>query len=203
MKATRSPPRSEPAKSHDFRPGGTPRGARSSGLFFRQTRPCSRKTMKAFHRSLLNMWAIALAMGLCFDMVACLACIQSCSCSTRGRTSRCRASSRLALSRALIRRSMSKMASIFFTASSATGDMSCPGFFRRAFSLISASSKNLPGWGFQTGRSARAQDHGHRDRARWNRHGDRSEARPSTPQDVGSDGPFPCREKLNCAAGGA
>ena len=45
--------------------------------------------------------------------------------------------------RPLISRSMSKMASIRFTASSATGEMSWSGFLLRAFCLMSASSKNF------------------------------------------------------------
>lgn len=38
MKAARLPPRSEPAKSQDFRPKAIPRSARSAALFVRQTR---------------------------------------------------------------------------------------------------------------------------------------------------------------------
>lgn len=52
----RSPPRSEPAKSHDFLPKATPRRARSTALFVRQMRPSSRNAVKACHRpSFSNM----------------------------------------------------------------------------------------------------------------------------------------------------
>ena len=44
--AARSPPRSEPANSHDFLPGAIPRRQRSAALFVRQMRPSSRKRMK-------------------------------------------------------------------------------------------------------------------------------------------------------------
>ena len=44
------PPRSEPAKSHDFLPRAMPRRPRSAALFDRQTRPSSRKRVKAGQR---------------------------------------------------------------------------------------------------------------------------------------------------------
>src|SRR5262245_62869556 len=37
--AARSPPRSEPANSHDLRPRAMPRSSRSAALLVRQTRP--------------------------------------------------------------------------------------------------------------------------------------------------------------------
>jgi hypothetical protein len=45
--AARSPPRSEPANSQDFRPIAIPRNARSAALLVRQTRPSSRKRLNA------------------------------------------------------------------------------------------------------------------------------------------------------------
>lgn len=138
MKAARSSPRLDPAKSQDVRPRVTPRSARSAALFVTQPRPSSRKSLKASQRSLLNMYLIALAKGLCFDIVPGSARFQSCRFSTRSRTSRCRASRRGVASRPLIWRSMSKLASIFFTAASATGNMSCVGFFLRTCPLMSA-----------------------------------------------------------------
>ena len=50
MAAARMPPRSEPAKSHDFLPNAIPRSARSAALFVRQMRPSSRKRVNAGHR---------------------------------------------------------------------------------------------------------------------------------------------------------
>src|SRR3546814_1877278 len=41
MNAARSPPRSEPANSHDFLPRAMPLSARSAALFVRQMRPRS------------------------------------------------------------------------------------------------------------------------------------------------------------------
>ena len=56
MSAAGSPPRSDPAKSHDFRPSATPRRARSAALFVRQIRPSLRNAVKAWQRpSLSNM----------------------------------------------------------------------------------------------------------------------------------------------------
>ena len=48
--AARSPPRSEPANSHDRRPSAMPRNARSAALLLRQIRPSSRKRVKAGQR---------------------------------------------------------------------------------------------------------------------------------------------------------
>jgi hypothetical protein len=48
--AARSPPRSEPANSHDRRPRAMPRKARSAALLLRQMRPSSRKRVKAGQR---------------------------------------------------------------------------------------------------------------------------------------------------------
>src|SRR4029077_13650524 len=50
MAAARSPPRSEPAKSHDFLPRAMPRSARSAALFDKQIRPSSRKRVNAGQR---------------------------------------------------------------------------------------------------------------------------------------------------------
>src|SRR5690606_16295207 len=50
MKAARSPPRGDPAKSHAFLPRAIPRRARSAALFVRQMRPSSRKRVKASQR---------------------------------------------------------------------------------------------------------------------------------------------------------
>src|SRR3546814_4482280 len=47
MNAARSPPRSEPANSHDFLPRAMPLSARSAALFVRQIRPSSRNRVKA------------------------------------------------------------------------------------------------------------------------------------------------------------
>jgi hypothetical protein len=77
MKAARPPPRSEPAESHEVRPGATPRGARSAAVFARRIRPSPRGkadrgpggaakaagTVKASRRSALTMQAVALAAG--------------------------------------------------------------------------------------------------------------------------------------------
>lgn len=49
MTAARSPPRSEPAKSHDFRPNAIPLGARSAAGLVRQMRPSSGNAVKAAH----------------------------------------------------------------------------------------------------------------------------------------------------------
>ena len=46
MAAARCPPRSDPAKSHDFLPRATPLSERSAALFVRQTRPLSRNRLK-------------------------------------------------------------------------------------------------------------------------------------------------------------
>lgn len=48
--AARMPQRSEPAKSRDFLPSVMPRSPRSAVLFDRQTRPRSRKRVKASQR---------------------------------------------------------------------------------------------------------------------------------------------------------
>jgi hypothetical protein len=48
MKAARSPPRSEPAKSQDFRPRAMPRSARSAALFVRQIRQDRQAEIDAF-----------------------------------------------------------------------------------------------------------------------------------------------------------
>src|SRR5436305_13798686 len=48
--AARSPPRSEPANSHDRRPSAMPRNARSAALLLRQIRPPARKRVKAGQR---------------------------------------------------------------------------------------------------------------------------------------------------------
>ena len=50
MTAARWAPRSEPANSHAFRPRAKPRSARSAVLLLRQTRPSSRKRVKAGQR---------------------------------------------------------------------------------------------------------------------------------------------------------
>jgi len=50
IKAARSPPRGEPAKSHALRPRTIRRRARSAALLVRQMRPSSRKRVKAFQR---------------------------------------------------------------------------------------------------------------------------------------------------------
>ena len=50
MAAARSPPRSEPANSHDFLPRAIPRNARSAALFDRHTRPSSRKRVNDAQR---------------------------------------------------------------------------------------------------------------------------------------------------------
>ena len=46
MAAARCPPRSDPAKSHDFLPRATPRRDRSAALLLRQTRPSPRNRVK-------------------------------------------------------------------------------------------------------------------------------------------------------------
>ena len=46
MAAGRWPPRSDPAKSHDFLPRATPLSERSAALLVRQKRPSSRKRVK-------------------------------------------------------------------------------------------------------------------------------------------------------------
>ena len=48
--ATRYPPRSNPANSHDLRPMAMPRRTHSAALFDRQTRPFSRNRLNAVHR---------------------------------------------------------------------------------------------------------------------------------------------------------
>src|SRR5215212_4347087 len=48
--AALSPPRSDPAKSHAFRPSATPRRLRSAALFERQMRPSSRKRVNVSQR---------------------------------------------------------------------------------------------------------------------------------------------------------
>src|SRR4051812_46765896 len=48
--AARSPPRSKPQNSHDFRPRAIPRRARSAALFDKQVRPSSRKRVNAVQR---------------------------------------------------------------------------------------------------------------------------------------------------------
>jgi hypothetical protein len=50
LTAARSPPRSEPANSHDLRPSAMPRSARSAALLVRQMRPSSRKRVKVSQR---------------------------------------------------------------------------------------------------------------------------------------------------------
>jgi hypothetical protein len=50
MNAARSPPRSEPANSHDLRPSAMPRRARSAALFERQMRPSVKKRLKDAQR---------------------------------------------------------------------------------------------------------------------------------------------------------
>jgi hypothetical protein len=54
-KAARSPQRSEPANSHDFRPTATPRRVRFAALFDRRIRPSSRTRLKASRRFALNL----------------------------------------------------------------------------------------------------------------------------------------------------
>jgi hypothetical protein len=48
--AARSPPRSDPAKSQDFRPTAIPRSARSAALLVRQIRPFSKKRLNIGQR---------------------------------------------------------------------------------------------------------------------------------------------------------
>ena len=50
MKAARSAPRSDPAKSHDFLPSAKPRNARSAALFVRQILPSSRNDVNPSQR---------------------------------------------------------------------------------------------------------------------------------------------------------
>src|SRR5450631_2286877 len=50
MTAARSPPRSEPAKSHAFLPSAMPRRALSAALLLRQMRPSSRNRVNASQR---------------------------------------------------------------------------------------------------------------------------------------------------------
>src|SRR5882757_7054998 len=52
--AARSPPRSEPANSHDFLPSAIPRSARSAALLVRQIRPSSRKRANASQRLVVH-----------------------------------------------------------------------------------------------------------------------------------------------------
>lgn len=59
MAAARCPPRSDPRNSQDFRPRAIPLSPRSAALFDRQTRPSSRKRVKAAQR--FNTYLIALA----------------------------------------------------------------------------------------------------------------------------------------------
>src|SRR4029077_17299515 len=63
MIAARSPPRSEPANSHDLRPSAMPRSSRSAALLVKQIRPSSRKHVKAAQR-LREFWARAPADAL-------------------------------------------------------------------------------------------------------------------------------------------
>jgi len=48
--AARSPPRSDPQNSHDFLPRAIPLRPRSAALLERQTRPSSKKSVKAGQR---------------------------------------------------------------------------------------------------------------------------------------------------------
>ena len=49
------PRRSEPQNSHALRPSGTQRSGRSAALFERQTRPSSRKRVKASQRRSMEL----------------------------------------------------------------------------------------------------------------------------------------------------
>src|SRR6056297_516270 len=124
MAAARSPPRPEPANSHGFRPGATPRRARSAALFVRQMRPSSGRAVKACQRpSLWKKSLIALATSLSPDSFARSAGSQPWRLSTRGRDRSWRAARRATESSPLISRSISKMASIRFTAPCAICDI--------------------------------------------------------------------------------
>ena len=68
--AARWPPRSEPAKSQDFRPRATPRSDLSAALFVRQIRPSSRKRVKAGQWLGDSRWSMAFATLACFDSSA-------------------------------------------------------------------------------------------------------------------------------------
>jgi len=50
MAAARRPPRSDPQKSHDFRPRAIPLSPLSAALLERHTRPSSRNRVKLAHR---------------------------------------------------------------------------------------------------------------------------------------------------------
>lgn len=119
MTAARSPPLSEPANSHDFLPRATLRSARPAALLVRQMLPSSRKRAKAAQR--LSIESIALATSEWRESFALSARIHPSSAATSGAARSRRAASRSSADRPLISRSMSKIASIRFTASKAKG----------------------------------------------------------------------------------
>lgn len=70
MKAARSPPRCDPAKSQALWPRATPRRALSAALLVMQKQPSSRNREKASQRpSSWSMEVMALATGLCFGIL--------------------------------------------------------------------------------------------------------------------------------------
>src|ERR1700755_3013096 len=140
--AARCPPRSEPAKSHDFLPRAIPRSARSAALFDRQMRPSPRKRVKAGQR--LSMYSMALAISLSRESLARCSRIQFSRSATSGALSCWRTARRCSAVWPLIDRSISNNASMRQTASKASGEIGAgvlPCAVRRAFSATSAKER--------------------------------------------------------------
>ena len=121
------------------------RAARSAALFVRQMQPSFRNSVKAVQRLYFSVVtsSIALATSLCFDNLVRASTSQSRRPSTSGRARCCRTARRASAPVPLMSRSMSKIASICFSAAGAMGEMSCAGLPPRTLPAMSAISKNF------------------------------------------------------------
>jgi len=142
MKAAFSPPRSDPATSHDLLPDAIPLSAHSAALLVRQMRPSSRNAVKAAHRSPSGGHRIVDCLGDAVVFRQSGALLEQPAVHPLDRWAASALPCSVARSRVHavdFARRMSKIAQVRFTASSATGEMAGAGLFWRSVPLKTPS----------------------------------------------------------------